>query len=83
MSKFNYFSFLICNHSDHIDIYYNGIPLGVIKDDKFAPHHFKTPGGAANEVRVQDLPEPCPFNSFAELLAEITRIVNTCKEYHG
>jgi hypothetical protein len=33
----NYFSFLMCAHADHIDVYVCGREIGIIRDNKFHP----------------------------------------------
>ncbi len=72
-----YFSFLICRHPKQIDIYYNGVPLGLIREGVFVPHQFKLLDGTGRSVGLNQLPEPCPFNSVDELKAELSQIVST------
>jgi hypothetical protein len=39
-------SFLICKHNDHTDLYRNGLPLGVIRNEQFELHHHTMPDGS-------------------------------------
>jgi len=45
MNKSQYFSFLICNHPEKIDLYYNGLQIDYIKDNQFIIHKFKNIDG--------------------------------------
>ena len=76
MSQFNYFSFLICNHSNGevVNFYYNGIPLGVCTHGDYAR---ATHGPQALPIGIQQLPGPCPFKTGAELKAELHRLIDT------
>lgn len=83
----NYFSFLICSHpADEsseprkpvlINLYYSGIPIGIISDGLFAPHVFINPvNGSRKTITINDLPNPCPFKGFAELKAAVISAVS-------
>lgn len=48
-----YHSFLICFHPGHTDVYRNGLPLGVLKDNVFTAHQSVAPDG---RVTVTEIP---------------------------
>lgn len=50
----NYHSFLICFHESHIDVYENGLPIGVIRDGKFQIHEHVMPDGTKVPVEISD-----------------------------
>ncbi len=47
-----YDSFLICFHKQHIDVYHNGMPLGVIRDGKFEVYKFTMPNGTKHPITI-------------------------------
>lgn len=50
----NYRSFLICDHGHRQDLYYEGLPIGIVKDGQFESHSFVSPSG---ERRKKELPD--------------------------
>lgn len=58
----NYFSFLICDHGEIVNLYYNGIPLGTITDGEFK---------AREGLQMENLPQPCPFKTRDDLVDRI------------
>lgn len=73
---FNYYSFLICVHPTQVDIYYCGMPLGKIENGQFIIHEFLNPDTTKRTLTLQDLPNPCPFNSIDELKIAIHSFVD-------
>lgn len=53
----SYHSFLICFHDGHTDVFRNGLPLGVIKDNAFHVHKTIAPDGRET---VAQIPETLP-----------------------
>ncbi len=47
-----YHSFLICFHPGHTDVFQNGLPLGVIKDNQFHVHQNTRPDGSKVPVEI-------------------------------
>lgn len=61
-----YFSFLLCFHEKVTNVYYNGRPIGVISNGKFAVAEV-IQRGVKRGVRLSDLLDPCPFENVEEL----------------
>lgn len=66
-----YFSFLVCQHEHHADIYINGHPVGQIIEGEnqrrqFVPHQLTDAKGDKREVYVGSIPGS-PFKSMHEL----------------
>lgn len=72
----SYYSFLLCVHPGHADLYYTGIPLGQIRDGVFIPHQLNAAGGGKRELTIRDLPDPCPFQTMDQLREAITGFVS-------
>lgn len=70
-AKPTYFSFLLCDHGEIVNLYFNGMPLGTIKAGVFHPHEFTTPDGGKRTITINDLPEPCRFKDWAELAEHV------------
>lgn len=62
----HYTSFLICFHSNHADIYLDGLPLGIMLGKHFIPHKHKLADGTEKPVKAID----------GEIVVEIQRVVN-------
>lgn len=50
--KTDYTSFLVCFHEKHIDIYREGLPIGVVRDGRFEVHQHTMPDGSKHPVKV-------------------------------
>jgi hypothetical protein len=77
MSNPNYYSFLICRHETHTDFYFTGRQIGVLRNGEFKIHEVVMPDGSKRELTIRDMPQPCPFESLAELRHEIEKLVST------
>jgi hypothetical protein len=56
-SNENYFSFLFCVHSDHIDLYINGLEIGKIRNNTFYPCELNSLSGPyLRTFEMLDLP---------------------------
>lgn len=75
-----YFSFLLCVRDSGVDIYYNGIPIGVIKNGEFKIHQFIMPDGEKKDLTINNLPEPCEFKSLEELKNCIIEYISKIKD---
>ncbi len=66
-----YFSFLICFHKDHTDLFLSGTPIGVIRNGTFHLHQIITPAGNLRDTTMRDLQNlvvgGCPFDTIDEL----------------
>lgn len=49
-----YHSFLVCFHPGHTDIYFNGLPIGVIRADVFTIHEHTMPDGTKIPAKIPD-----------------------------
>ncbi len=68
-----YYSFLICSHASGklVHVYFNGLPIGIFEQGKpFQPTKLND-----RPIRLQDLADPCPFDTVAELKAALHAIV--------
>lgn len=50
MSDYN--SFLVCIRDTHVDVYQNGLPLGIVKDGVFQVHQRTLPDGTKQPVKI-------------------------------
>ncbi len=73
----NYFSFLLCFHTKQTDIYCNGLPIGQLINGEFKLHSYKLPDGSTRPLVLQDLGNPCPFNSVEELKNRVIEAIRT------
>lgn len=50
-----YESFLICFHGERAEVYNNGLPLGIVSNNKFTPHERIMPNGTVlkRETRIE------------------------------
>lgn len=72
----NYFSFLICSHPDKVDVYVNGLPLGVIKSGAFIPHEFLHVDRTKHVIKFEDIRPPVYFKNAEELKQYLHSVVN-------
>lgn len=72
--RFSYHSFLICQHSDHADVYVNGLQLGQIKDDRFYIHQTVLPDGTKKPFHIKQAPDGS-FENLNELINAVQRIL--------
>lgn len=74
-----YFSFLICFHEKHADIFLSGTPIGVIRDGQFRLHQIITPSGNLRDTTMRDLQNlvvgGCPFATLDELKDHVGRAI--------
>lgn len=73
MSK--YYSFLVCHHSDKVDLYVNGIPIGVFTGE-FQRHYRNMPDGSRLAIRFRDIVPPMPCESMVILKAQLHAIID-------
>ncbi len=74
----SYFSYLVCYHPGHTDIYITGVPVGVIKDGIFLPHRFKMPNGDSRQVCIEDFPQDS-FKNEEDLKMFLNNVVSTIR----
>lgn len=76
----NYFSFLICFHPGHADIFLSGFPVGVVREGVFHPHQIVSPAGNPRALTMRDLQGlvtgPCPFQSMDELKEHLQKTIS-------
>lgn len=72
----SYYSFLVCAHPEHVDLYYCGMPLGSITAHGFELHQFlNSATGTRRPLTLDDLPHPCPFETVEELKTALREFV--------
>lgn len=74
-----YFSFLICFHEGHSDVFLSGYPVGVIRDGQFKLNQIITPSGNLRDTTMRDLQSivvgGCPFSTMDELKDHVNRTI--------
>jgi hypothetical protein len=74
MSGGDYYSFLICHHGARVDLFVNGIPIGIYTD-KFTPHHRIMPDGTRVACDYRNVAPPVP-PTVVELKAQLRAIID-------
>lgn len=78
-----YYSYLVCFHQDHTDIFLCGQPVGVIRDGSFHLHQIVTLSGNTRPVNLGDFTNlvngKCPFNTVAELVEDVGKALEALK----
>lgn len=74
--KSGYVSFLICQHPNVVNVFINGLPVGVIRQGKFEPHQFTNPDGTKRTIQLANLTPPFPFASLEEFKAAMIAAIN-------
>ena len=72
-----YFSFLICAHPYNVGVYYNGMPIGVVSNNKFNPYEFILLNGDKKVITLNEIKEPFPFKDLGELKTYLIEVVNS------
>ena len=72
-----YFSFLICQHPKAVNLYVNGLPIGNIEQGKFVPAKLGADKDNQVPISINNLADPFPFSSTADLKSALIAIVNS------
>ncbi len=67
-----YFTFLVCFHKGHTDVFLSGQPIGVIRDGKFSIHQIITPSGNLRDTTMRDLGNQVVVGGVPGSLDELT-----------
>lgn len=73
----SYYSFLICSHENHADVYFNGRPIGRIIGRQFRAHESTNADGSKREFKRSDMGPDFPYQTIEDFKDSLSGMIHS------